>query len=349
MKKVLFLLNNAPNYRDKFLKELGKKVDLTVMSRSGKGIDLNDPAIREGYKYIELEGKTFLGINFNPKQFYHASKDFDVIIMGASLREPFLLLNLFRRNKKKILFGHVFNLSMQKESLIKKAFYKWTWRKCDSFLVHTNYIKNRLSSKTQKPIYSFNNTYFYSSEVEELPFNDFNNGLNLLWIGRYRQENYRLRNITTLIDIAKRNPEKVKLRLIGPGMIEAFANSDLPKNIEIFNEVFDESTLTKHFQWSHLVMNPGIVGLLVMNTARFGRPIIIDKNSVQGPEVQLAIDANQLFIDFDDKNCVDELINDLVGAGSYKLNNWGREMAKVMRDKYTLEYMLSQFLKAINN
>jgi phenylacetate-CoA ligase len=55
----------------------------------------------------------------------------------------------------------------------------------------------------------------------------------------------------------------------------------------------------------------------------------------------------ELFIDFDNENEVDELILQLIDDKN-KLDMLGNEMAKVMKEKYTTEYMLSQFLKAIN-
>ena len=62
--KVLYLINYAPNYRDKFLRELGKHVDLTVTSYAGKAANLTDPKQRVGYNYVQLKRKKILGINW---------------------------------------------------------------------------------------------------------------------------------------------------------------------------------------------------------------------------------------------------------------------------------------------
>ena len=72
--KVLYLINYAPNYRDKFLTELAKYVDLTVTAYLGKEADLVDPEHRDGYKFISLKRKKFLGINFNIDEFALAHK-----------------------------------------------------------------------------------------------------------------------------------------------------------------------------------------------------------------------------------------------------------------------------------
>lgn len=348
MKKVLFILNHAPNYRAVFLRELAKHIDLTVMARGGDEIDLRDPDKHAGYRFIELKSRRFMGLNFNISHFTQAFGDFDILIFGASLREPFMLLNLLRPNKKIILFGHIFSHKRKEEFLLNKILNAWAWRCCNSFLVHSDSIKNRLAPKTDKPVYSFNNTYFYESDIKKLPFFDTEDGLHIIWVGRYVEQEIKLRNITCLIDLARRN-KRVSVRLIGTGIRKGLKDEDIPDNVDLFGEVFDDEVLERHFRWSHVVMNPGIAGLLVVNTARFGRPIIIDENIVQGPEVQLARDADQIFLDFDDNEKVDELIDYLIENKKGQLEIMGGRMADTMKDRYTIEYMVQQFLKAIDH
>src|SRR5690606_36619923 len=100
-------------------------------------------------------------------------------------REPFMLFNLYRKNKKRIWFGHVYSYRNEKK-LTHKIFYNWAFKKIDGFLVHSDYIKNRLQKQTNKPIYSFNNTYFYKSDIKKLPFTNTEGKLNVIWVGRYR-------------------------------------------------------------------------------------------------------------------------------------------------------------------
>lgn len=346
MKKVLFILNNAPNYRDVFLRELGKHVELTVMSRLGQNIGLSNPTKRENYKFIELKERKFFGLYLNPVQFTYVSKGFDVLIMGIGVREPFVLLNLFRRGIRKISFGHIYSY---RDNKINSIIRNLSFRKCNAYLVHSEAVKKRLQHEVDRPIYAFNNTYFYKSEIEPLPFISKDKGLNLLWIGRYRTDKHKLRNITYLLDIASRNPS-TNLKLVGTGMKEAFKNrQDLPRNVEIIDEVFNNDELKELFGWSHVVMNPGHMGLLIANAGRFGRAVILDSKTPHSPEVQLAYDANQLFMDFDDKTRIDKLIKELSMPSNTFLTEKGQEIASVMKQKYNIEYMLSQFLSAIND
>ncbi|MEC3880167.1 hypothetical protein [Parapedobacter sp. 10938] len=344
MKKVLFILNNAPNYRDVFLRELGKHVDLTVMSRLGKNIGLNNPQKRENYRFIELKERKLFGLYLNPIQFTFASKDFDVLILGVGIREPFVLLNLLRKDVRKISFGHIYSY---RDNKINNIVRQWSFRKCDAYLVHSEAVRKRLLKEVDKPIYSFNNTYFYKFEIQYLPLPPKDNGLNILWVGRYRTDKHKLRNIIYLLDIASRNSH-INLMLVGTGMVDALRNTNISHNVEIVDEVFNNDELKKLFEWSHVVMNPGHMGLLIANAGRFGRAVILDSKTPHSPEVQLAYDANQLFIDFDDKKEVDKLISELSDPTNTFLKEKGEEIVSVMKQKYNIEYMLSQFLSAIN-
>src|SRR5690606_6362086 len=115
-------------------------------------------------------------------------------------------------------------------------------------------------------------------------------------------------------------------------------------NLEIFDAVYEED-LREHFQWSHVVFNPSHVGLLVMNAARFNRPITIDINSHHAPEIQLAIDADQDFIDFSNLDTVRSYIDQLLLDPTHLVNNAKRLSAKM--ENFTIEYMAQQYLKAI--
>src|SRR5690606_25837866 len=96
--KVLYIINNAPDYRDIFLRELGKHVDLTVVSFSCKERNLNPPLKRENYQYIELKYREIFGFSFNFKEFTLVNKiDPQVVFIGYNVRNIFRLLNLFRK------------------------------------------------------------------------------------------------------------------------------------------------------------------------------------------------------------------------------------------------------------
>lgn len=336
--KVLYLINFAPNYRDVFLRELGKYVDLTVMFYDGKDAGLKDPDDRTGYNYICLKRKRVLNINFNIKEFTLANnKDYDVIIVGYTLWFPLRMINLFRRNIRTIAEGLIYG---RNNGIFTRFLRKWFLNAAEGVLVYSNIVKEKLQKEINKPIISFNNTSFTKKDISPLPFHFEKDRLNLVWAGRYQPR----KKIERLIHIAE-NDDRIKLRLIGPGIKENIANDNLPSNVEILGEVYGDD-LTVYFEWSHAVFNPGGAGLLVMNAARYCRPIFIDNNSHHGPEIQLAKQAGNLFLDFDDGEQVSNLIEKCINNRGYLIEK-GQKLCEIMEKEFTVEFMAQQYLKAI--
>jgi len=335
--RVLYLINYAPNYRDKFLSELGKHVDLTVTSYVGKEANLKDPEERIGYKYIPLVRKMFFKINFNLKEFTLANGNFDVIIVGYTLWNPFRMINLLRRNKRVICEGMIFGSN---NNFVIKLLRKIFVNLGEGILVYSEIVKQRLIHETNKPIIVFNNSSYSKSEITPLPFDSISNQLNILWVGRFQKR----KKIERLYNLAKKD-KRVNVCLIGDGIKEFFKEYEQLENFLILEASY-EKDLFKHFEWCHAIFNPGHVGLLVMNAARFGRPIIIDSYSYHAPEIQLAKDANQDFIDFSDINKVIEYIDHLFENPDILEENAKQLCAKMQN--YTIEYMVQQYLKAIN-
>jgi hypothetical protein len=93
------------------------------------------------------------------------------------------------------------------------------------------------------------------------------------------------------------------------------------------------------------VLNPGGAGLLVMNAARLGRSIVIDTDSHHGPEIQLAIDANQDFIDFSDLGNVITYLDKLFESTDYLQEK--AEVLTAQMANFTIEHMAEKYFQAI--
>ena len=334
--KVLYLINFAPNYRDKFLVELAKYVDLTVTAYPGMEANLTDPEQRKGYRFIPLKRKKILGFNLNHKEFTLANDEYDVVIVCYTLWNPFRMINLLRKQKRVICEGLIYG---KKNDIITRLLRKTFIEASEGVLVYSQMVKDKLSKETKKPLIVFNNTSYAKHEIKPLPLSVLDESLNIIWVGRYQER----KKIERLYDLAKLD-KRVAVRLIGPGMKEAFKNKAMLNNFQIYDSTYGED-LEKHFGWSHTVFNPGGAGLLVMNAARFGRSIVIDNNSHHGPEVQLALDANQDFIDFSDLSIVKNYIDNLFDQPSYLQKKANALIEKM--NNYTIEHMADKYLKAI--
>ncbi len=334
--KVLYLINFAPNYRDNFLTELAKHVDLTVTAYPGNEANLVDPENREGYRFISLKRKKFLGFNFNLDEFTLANDDYDVVIVGYTLWNPLRMINLFRRKKRVICEGLIYGKS---NSLVTRFLRKIFIESSEGVLVYSKMVMNRLSEETNKPIIAFNNTSYSKLEIKPQALPELNDKLNIIWVGRYQER----KKLERLYDLAKLD-SRVRVRLIGPGINEIFTKKIALENFQVFSGAYGDE-LEQHFAWSHIVFNPGGAGLLVMNAARSGRSIVIDNDSHHGPEIQLAIDAKQDFIDFSNLESVKNYIDSLFEKSNY-LQNKAKGLTEQM-EYYTIEHMAEKYFQAI--
>src|SRR5690606_6985047 len=165
--KVIYFINYAPNYRDVFLRELGKHVDLTVVSYAGAEANMKDPVERTGYKHICLKRKRIWKFDFNVREYTLANGDYDVIIVGYTLWSTFRMVNLFRSNKRVIAEGLIYGRS---NHFITKILRRVYLNASEGILVYSDLVKDRLKLEVDKKIISFNNTSFFESELVKLDF-----------------------------------------------------------------------------------------------------------------------------------------------------------------------------------
>ncbi|AKX51872.1 hypothetical protein AKN92_10545 [Thiopseudomonas alkaliphila] len=248
----------------------------------------------------------------------------------------FTSINLFRRKKRVICEGLIYGKS---NSLVTRFLRKIFIESSEGVLVYSNLVMNRLSKETKKPIIAFNNSSYSKLDIKPIALPELNDRLNIIWVGRYQER----KKLERLYDLAKLD-SRVRVRLIGPGINEIFSEKIALENFQVFSGVYGDE-LEKHFAWSHVVFNPGGAGLLVMNAARSGRSIVIDNNSYHGPEIQLAIDAKQDFIDFSNLGSVKKYIDSLFEKTNY-LQNQANSLTEQM-EHYTIEHMAEKYYQAI--
>jgi len=341
--KVLMLLNHAPDYREPFLRELGKKIDLMVVAQPCKPDGLASPDNRRGYEYIEIDPIKFFGLLWQPGLgCLFREKTWDVVCVSANLRHIsriYLFLVHSDCRDKWVWWGHIFGRSKSK---ILSMLRTYIIRKSACCLVHGKSIAIQLIEEHGVKALSFNNTEIRKSEFRPGKFEEHLE-LRLLFVGRCQPR----KQLERLIELVEKR-RNVQVRLIGPGMEKLFIPSDLLDSgrIELFGRTVGRE-LGFHFDWADLVANPGHVGLLVMNAARHGKGIVIDSGSEHGPEFYLAKEARQPFISFGDKDEVDRFI-DHVHKNPSLLEQWGKALQAKAKEEYTIESMAEVHVKVFN-
>lgn len=332
--KVLLIIDHAPDYREAFFRELGGKVDLTVVAQPSLSGGLVPPDRRVGYRYIEVPAMRFKGFYWQPglKKLLH-NYNWDVICCDINLRQLARLF-LFLKNRKYwdkwVWRGHIFG---KNNSRLLDALRKYMLQQGAGCLTYNGLIARHVIDKYGIDAVSFNNTLIRSQEFRVGEYGE-HQGLRLLFVGR----NQPRKKLDRLVGLVNRRSD-LRIRLIGPGMDKLMVPSEHIHSgrIEIAGRIVGKA-LNPHFDWTDLVVNPGHVGLLVMNAAKHGKGIVVDGDSEHAPEHWLAKEAGQPFISFRDAQEVDQFIDGVL-ENRWKLKRWGRQLQDVAREKYTIEHM----------
>jgi len=335
--KVLMILNHAPDYREAFLRELGKykSIDLTVIAQPCEPNGLTPPDYRDGYQYIEINSIRFFGLLWQPGlgQILRGNQ-WDVVCVSANLRH-LSRIALFITNPgykdKWIWWGLIFG---EVESIIAGLVKKYLFELSAGCLVHSKAVSLRLQKEYDMEGISYNNTEVARAEFRPGNFEKQNHEIKMLFVGTYKPR----KKLERLIKLATRRDD-VKIRIVGPGMEKLQGYQKLAEVGKF--EVYGRATgnlLNHHFDWADILVSPGNVGLLCMNAARHGKGIVIDNNSYHGPEFFLAKEADQPFISFSNSAEVDQFI-ERVQKDPSLLEKWGNALQEKARKEYTIEHM----------
>jgi glycosyltransferase involved in cell wall biosynthesis len=338
--KVLLMLDHAPDYRETFLRELGKYVELTVGAQPCEQDGLSPPDSRAGYEYFDLPSRRCMGLYWQAEATrLFCRKTWDVICFDLNLRHLTRLYLFFRNTsyrQKWIWRGHIFGRSDSKPVQLAQKYFLQHSAGC---LAYSEPVAERVSDKFNVHAVSFNNTQVRKDEFRPGIF-DEHSELRLLFVGR----NQPRKKLERLIELAERRKD-VYIRLIGPEMESLHISSALKKlgRVKVYCRTTGKE-LNAHFDWSDLVANPGHVGLLTLHAAQHGKGIVIDNNSRHAPEYWIAKEAGQPFISFGCTEEVDSFVDHVLDNRG-KLRQWGSQLQKVAMLKYTVEYMAEAHYK----
>lgn len=342
--RVLLAIDNAPDYRESFLRRLSRSVELVVLGQRCEDVGLHPPRLRYGYEYHDLPVRKYGPFMFQTDLLkFLTAKEWDVVCCDLNLRYA-SRIGFYRASKYRrqafVWRGQIFGRNDNGVILnVKRTLLKGG----DGCLVYSEPIASRVRDVFGIGAVSYNNTEVSEDEFRKGVFNK-NAGLNVLFVGRF-QERKRLER---LLAAAQRNPW-LSVRLVGPGMenLRRSISSDFAQRVEIFGRAVG-GELNVHFDWADIVVNPGHVGLLVMNSARHGKGIVIDSSSTHAPEYFLAVQAEQPFIDFSNNSAVDEFLMGLSKERT-RIERMGAALQEVAKREYTIEHMAKKHVEVFQS
>ena len=338
--KVLFIVDHAPDYREEFFRCLGEKCRLTVLSHPCSTANLSEPGSRKNYEYVEIDSiKAGPFLFSNPNKINAAG--YDILCVDLNPRHLwrfYLFLKKKSFRKKWIWWGHIYGRS---NNLILNFIRKQFLKRPAAILAYSKLIAKRVKADVNNvPVISINNSQSKRENFLSLEWPEFDT-LNFIFVGRPQKR----KRLDRIINLAKNFPY-TKWRLIGPDMQEFVHHhfNEITDNIECYGKTTG-AELHKHFSWCHAVINPGHLGLLISNAALHGRPVLIQKNESHAPEIALANDSGQIFLDFDELVEIEKFFTGLRNDFS-ALKEAAQRLQRTAKSEYTIEHMVEKHLEA---
>ncbi|MFW5811880.1 MAG: hypothetical protein ACOCWS_02760, partial [Alkalispirochaetaceae bacterium] len=197
--RVLMILNNAPDYREPFLRELSREVDLTLVARPCEPDGLTPPTERVGYRYLEIPAKRFLGFLWQPGLSQVVDEgDWDTLGVSLNMRDIGRIL-LFLRHKalrsRWVWWGHVFGRTPLK---LLDRLRSFLLTRGAGALVFTEGVAQEVRERYGVEATAFNNTQVKEEEFRPGSFEE-HPGLRLLFVGRL-QPRKRLERLVALAE-----------------------------------------------------------------------------------------------------------------------------------------------------
>lgn len=284
-----------------------------------------------------------------------------VIVEQANVNLVNYWLMLLRPFKKRRLafWGHGENLQIGTQSW-KNRFKRKYINYCDWWFAYTKkvhdylsshgfpsekitIVQNAIDSKQLREEYVQINLEECESLKKNLRLNDTNN------IGIYCGALYKEKRIEFLLEASLRVKKSIKdfhLIILGGGkeqcIVERAANQY--EWIHYVGPVFGNSKL-KYFKISSVLLMPGAIGLIALDSFITETPIITTKNNIHGPEYEYLIHEWNAIIA---ENQLEEFSNEIIRLLQNKdyLKTITRN-ALECAGKYTLEQMVGNFTEGI--
>ena len=191
-------------------------------------------------------------------------------------------------------------------------------------------------------IVSLNNSHISISDFVRPQLHDRNNvgTLKLCFIGRY----HKRKNLERIYNFINESTiDGLHLTLVGPGMTEVFRPTEF---IDVMDETIGEE-LDSILSQQNAIVCPGLIGLLALDAAKFGLPVLVQKGLKHGPEVHLLVESDQYFIDFEDSEVLSETLVYLK-SHPQELVCKGQALQDVAIEKYNVEHSVHVLIDSIS-
>jgi len=177
----------------------------------------------------------------------------------------------------------------------------------------------------------------------------FKKKYNIIYLGRLLKE----KEPDRLLDIFKILSDKVKsieLHIIGNGpLYNKLLKESNGLNVRLWGSISDDIVIGKLLFSSDLMIIPGYVGLSVVHSFCFDCPVVTQKQSGNGPEIEYLKDCETgLLVEFgDNRKMANAVIKYLFSHKDIK-DNFKKNIRNMVKKRCSIDNMIDGFKKAID-
>lgn len=364
MIKVLIVQRRLTHYRVPFFEKLRNEMrerNLELILAYG------DPTISELTKQdsadlswaARLDTKYYFDGKICWQPFYNLAKSADIIVITHENKLIYnLLVQWFFKNKKVVLWGHGENLQRKKKD-IRDDFKYITAKKADWWLAYTDmsvplikaskYPEDRITVLNNAVDTSIMDNYLVKiNDIEKKQIRDMY-GIHSNDVGIFVGSLYPDKKIDFLLkcaEIIKLKIPTFELIIIGNGPDKNVVENYSEKYdwIHYYGAVFGREKINL-LSISRFILNPGLVGLGVLDSFLAKKPLITTDCGLHSPEIVYLENMINGIIVADDINIYAETICNLFSNND--LENQLIQGCNEASKKYTIENMVKNFCDGI--
>jgi glycosyltransferase involved in cell wall biosynthesis len=346
--KINILQPLIPHYREEFFEGLSKSHELKIYCYNGKSDKYST------FNHSTFANKSIRKIQFGPILIYNPMqlmrgeyKTLILMLHFGHLSTWGLLLTKFIHKKKIILWGQGISVKRYlKEERKPSILLRWMIKLADTVWLYTDKEQKQWKEIfPKKQIVSLNNTIsnvdrilsFKNSKSKTELKKEHAIPQQICFIFCARFDN-PYRRVDVLVNIIKSlAPEKYGFIIIGDGKYKPEFSGF--SNVFDFGAVYDQSKKDDLFSIADLYLQPGWVGLSVVEAMAYGKPVVTLKRSeqtLQCVEYSYLAHLNNSIICDDLNNCINKIDN----LDSKKINSMSLSAIHYVRKNLTMENMV---------
>jgi len=342
-----------PSYRDACVQVLrsrfGNQLELIVsdshLDRSVKtGISSTDYRRARMIRFGQL---AFLQVGH-----WRAALSSDALIVDLNPRSvtawALLLMRRPSRRKRTIVWGHLFPRSgAEAPTSVLRRFMR---RLADGTLSYTHRDRTAaLAELPDQPVWVAANALYKKDSIRAAT--SIGARTNLLYVGRFEPAKHVDRLVRAMPQLLASH-EDARLVLIGDGRdrykLESLASSlGVAESVDFPGWINDPSLLAEHYARAFASASPGFAGLGLTQSLGFGVPMIVSRNELHSPEIEL--EETGFVYWFDAATEAD------TSLASVATKAWARSselpataVTNYVRDTYSAEAMADGIISAFN-